>query len=98
MWEREGATLVEGRGENHFPLKCTKSNKNIYTDSLIVYSIYTREGNGFSPLSSTKVTQSLSHSPLPVLPIFKLHGLIRHSGAILLESRFKKPNSLLLDD
>ena len=37
---------------------------------------------------------SLSHSPLPVLPIFELHGQIRHNGAVQLGSWIKK-NQLL---
>ena len=36
----------------------------------------------FSPLPSPKIATSLSHSPLPVLPIFELHGQIRHNGAV----------------
>ena len=44
--------------------------------------MYTREGFAFSPLPSTKIAPSLSHSPLPVLPIFELHGPIRHNGAV----------------
>ena len=33
-------------------------------------------------LPSTKVAHSLSHSPLPALPIFELHGPICHNGAV----------------
>ena len=34
------------------------------------------------PLPSPKIAPSLSHSPLPVLSIFELHGAIRHNGAV----------------
>ena len=60
--------------------------------SLLLYA-HSR-GKWFSPLPSTKVTHSLSHSPLPVLPIFELQGAIRHSGAVKLGSRIKKTQLL----
>ena len=49
-----------------------------------------REGNFFTSLPSTKVAPSLSHSPLPVLPVFKLHGSWRHFGAVLPDCGIKK--------
>ena len=58
------------------------------------YSMYTREGFAFFPLPSTKIAPSPSHSPLPVLLFFELHGAIRHNGAVKLGSRIKK-NQLL---
>ena len=60
----------------------------------IIFFMYTREGFDFSPLPSTKIAPSLSHSPLPVLPFFELHGAIRHNGAVELGSRIKKTHLL----
>ena len=57
--------------------------KNVtFTVLKYYYSMYTREGFAFFPLPSTKIAPSLSHSPLPVLSIFELHGAIRHNGAV----------------
>ena len=79
-----------------FRQKCSRElgffNPKLKQNSTTVtyYSMYTQEGNGFPSLPSTKVAHSLSHSPLPVLSIYELHGSIRHSGAILPESQIKK--------
>ena len=53
-----------------------------------------RGGNFFTSLPSTMIDPSLSHSPLPVLPVFELHGSWRHFGALLPERRIKKNPTL----
>ena len=69
----------------------------VYMFLTFYYSMYTREGNGFPPSLLPRCPLSLSHSPLTVIPIFELHGPIRHSGAILPESRIKKTQLLTTD-
>ena len=92
-------SLCRGTINGHHSLKCSrcsflycglqfKSHSSPFCSSC--HTMYTREGFTFSPLPFTKVAPSLSHSPLPVLPIFELHGAIRHKGAVYLGSRIKK--------
>ena len=64
-----------------------KSSKEL--GFLLLY-VHSRGKWFFPPLFYQGSPLSLSPSPLPVLPIFELHGLIRHRGAILPESRIKK--------
>ena len=61
-----------------------RSGKNDQAVSVYVFiTLCTLEREMVSPpLPSTKVAHSLSHLPLPVLPINELHGPIRHNGAV----------------
>ena len=74
-----------------------RSGKNEQAVFVYVFiTLCTHERDLVFPPSLLPRYHSLSHSPLPVLSIFELYGPIRHNGAVQLDLRLKKTNSLLL--
>ena len=82
-------------GKGEFWLKRTEFKLSITVYMFLLLYVHSR-GKWFSPLPSTKAANSLSHSPLPVLPFLSCMGRYVTVVLFCLSLGFKKPNSLLL--